>query len=51
MEELTYPFSGHLPFLDKRSREEFLIDLLDFLDRVDGVQTPRRGLYDGRRGA
>ena len=48
VEELTYPFSGHLPFLDKRSREEFLIDLLDFLDRVDGVQTPRRGLYDGR---
>lgn len=43
---IEYPFSSHLPFLDRR--EEFLLDLLQFFDRVDGVQTPRAGLSDGR---
>ena len=37
-----YPFSGHLPFID--NREECLSDVLDFLDTVDGVRSPRRGL-------
>eukprot|EP00966_Prymnesium_polylepis_P236827 5477289-Prymnesium_polylepis.1 len=46
--KIEYPFSGHLPFLDKASREEYLLDLLEFLDGVDGVRTPRRGLSDGR---
>lgn len=41
-----YPFSGHLPFMEQR--EEFLFDLLDFYDDVDGVKTPRAGLADGR---
>ena len=40
-----YPFAGHLPFID--TREEFLADLLDFYDGVDGVkQSNRRGLVD-----
>ena len=43
---LDYPFSGHLPFIDRR--EEVLTDVLNFLDRVDGSATPRAGLYDGR---
>lgn len=43
---LDYPFSGHLPFIDRR--EEVLTDVLNFLDRVDGRATPRAGLYDGR---
>ena len=46
--EIQYRFSGHLPFIDRR--EEFLIDLLDFFDGVDGVQTPRTGISDGRSG-
>ena len=41
-----YPSSGHLPFVDVR--EEFLIDMLDFLDRVDGVRTSHAGISDGR---
>ena len=32
-----FPFSGHLPFID--NREEFLADLLDFYNGVDGVAT------------
>ena len=48
IKECAYPSSGHLPFLDKESRVEFLMDLLDFYDRVDAHPTPRRGLYDGR---
>ena len=48
VKKCVYPFSGHLPFLDKASREEYLMDLLEFYDRVDAHRTPRRGLYDGR---
>ena len=42
----TYPFCGHLPFLDRRT--EYLSGLLAFLDGVDGVETSRSGLTDGR---
>ena len=39
---LYYPLSGHLPFID--NREECLMDLVEFLDFVDGVKSPRGGL-------
>ena len=44
--QVTYPACGHLPFLDRRL--EFLSNLLDFYDEVDGVKTSRSGLTDGR---
>ena len=44
--QLDFPFSGHLPFVDRR--EEFLTDLLDFYDLVDETKTSRSGLTDGR---
>lgn len=33
--------SGHLPFVDQASRDDFTLDLLAFLDEVDGVATNR----------
>ena len=44
--QVSYPTCGHLPFLDRRL--EFLSNLLDFYDQVDGVNTSRSGLSDGR---
>jgi pimeloyl-ACP methyl ester carboxylesterase len=41
---VPYGRSGHLPFIDER--EIFLFDLLDFLDDVEGVKTPRVGLVN-----
>lgn len=42
---VDYPRSGHLPFIDER--ELFLFDLLDWLDGIDKVKTPRIGLVNG----
>lgn len=45
VKQIEYRLSGHLPFID--NREEVLLDMLDFMDAVDGVSTNRMGLVDG----
>ena len=41
---IVYRRSGHLPWIDER--ESFLCDVLDFIDGVDSVTTPRVGLVN-----
>ena len=44
---ITYPKSGHLPFIEQR--EEFAGEYLSFLDAADGVTTSRELILDPSR--